>query len=58
MGFCSDEEHAEFMRSCPEFERMLVRSGIQMTKYWFWSVMGSRNVDFRSAYFTQRSAGS
>jgi len=35
MGFCSDEEHADFMRSCPEFERMLVRSGIQLIKYWF-----------------------
>ncbi len=35
MGFCSDEEHAEFMRSCPEFERMLVRSGIVLIKYWF-----------------------
>jgi polyphosphate kinase 2 (PPK2 family) len=35
MGFCSDEEHQEFMRSCPEFERMLVRSGIILIKYWF-----------------------
>ena len=35
MGFCTDEEHAEFMRSCPEFERMLVRSGIILIKYWF-----------------------
>ncbi|MEO0328401.1 MAG: polyphosphate kinase 2 [Pseudomonadota bacterium] len=35
MGFCSDEEYKEFMRSCPEFERMLVRSGIQVIKYWF-----------------------
>ncbi|MEM9434154.1 MAG: polyphosphate kinase 2 [Pseudomonadota bacterium] len=35
MGFCSDEEYKEFMRSCPEFERMLVRSGIQLIKYWF-----------------------
>ncbi len=35
MGFCSDEEYAEFMRSCPEFERMLVRSGIILLKYWF-----------------------
>ena len=35
MGFCSDEEYAEFMRSCPEFERMLVRSGILLVKYWF-----------------------
>ena len=35
MGFCSDEEYREFMRSCPEFERMLVRSGIILIKYWF-----------------------
>ncbi len=35
MGFCTDEEYKEFMRSCPEFEFMLVRSGIQLIKYWF-----------------------
>jgi polyphosphate kinase len=35
MGFCSEREYEEFMRSCPEFERMLVRSGIQLVKYWF-----------------------
>ncbi len=35
MGFCTDEEYREFMRSCPEFERMLVRSGINLIKYWF-----------------------
>lgn len=35
MGFCSDAEYREFMRSCPEFERMLVRSGIILIKYWF-----------------------
>lgn len=35
MGFCTDEEHLEFMRSCPEFECMLVRAGIQLIKYWF-----------------------
>ena len=35
MGFCTDEEYSEFMRSCPEFERMLVRSGILLIKYWF-----------------------
>jgi polyphosphate kinase 2 len=35
MGFCTDEEYAEFLRSCPEFERMLVRSGIVLLKYWF-----------------------
>lgn len=35
MGFCTDEEHKEFLRSCPEFERMLVRSGIILIKYYF-----------------------
>jgi polyphosphate kinase 2 len=35
MGFCTDEEHKEFLRSCPEFERMLVRSGITLIKYYF-----------------------
>jgi polyphosphate kinase 2 len=35
MGFCTEEEYQEFMRSCPEFERMLVRSGIILIKYWF-----------------------
>ena len=35
MGFCNDEEYNEFLRSCPEFERMLVRSGIIVIKYWF-----------------------
>jgi len=35
MGFCTEEEYREFMRSCPEFERMLVRSGIILLKYWF-----------------------
>ena len=35
MGFCTDEEYREFLRSCPEFERMLVRSGIIVVKYWF-----------------------
>jgi polyphosphate kinase 2 len=35
MGFCTEEEYREFLRSCPEFERMLVRSGITLIKYWF-----------------------
>ena len=35
MGFCSDDEYEEFFRSVPEFERMLVRSGIKLIKYWF-----------------------
>jgi polyphosphate kinase 2 len=35
MGFCTEREHQEFMQSCPEFERMLVRSGVILIKYWF-----------------------
>jgi len=35
MGFCSPDEYEEFLRSCPEFERMLIRSGIILIKYWF-----------------------
>ncbi|MFN8499728.1 MAG: polyphosphate kinase 2 [Anaerolineae bacterium] len=35
MGFCSDVEYQEFLRSCPEFERMLSRSDIILVKYWF-----------------------
>jgi polyphosphate kinase 2 len=35
MGFCTEEEYREFLRSAPEFERMLVRSGIHLIKYWF-----------------------
>jgi polyphosphate kinase len=34
MGFCTDEEYWDFLRATPEFERMLVRSGIQLVKYW------------------------
>lgn len=35
MGFCAEAEYQEFMQTCPEFERMLVRSGIILLKYWF-----------------------
>ncbi len=35
MGFCNEQEYEEFLRSCPMFERMLVRSGIILLKYWF-----------------------
>jgi polyphosphate kinase len=35
MGFCSDSQYQEFMQTCPEFERMLVKSGIILLKYWF-----------------------
>ena len=35
MGFCTPSEYLEFMRQCPELERMLVRSGLRLVKYWF-----------------------
>jgi polyphosphate kinase 2 len=35
MGFCTEEEYREFLRTCPEFERMLTRSGLYLIKYWF-----------------------
>jgi polyphosphate kinase len=35
MGFCTNDEYHEFLRSCPEFENMLIRSGIILIKYWF-----------------------
>src|SRR5437588_4211316 len=35
MGFCTEAQYQEFMQSCPEFERMLIRSGVRLIKYWF-----------------------
>ena len=35
MGFCSDDQYEEFFRSVPEFEKMMIRSGIKLIKYWF-----------------------
>lgn len=35
MGFCTDDEYEEFLRTVPEFERMIIRSGIILIKYWF-----------------------
>jgi polyphosphate kinase len=48
MGFCSDEEYEEFFRSVPEFEKMLVRSGIQIVKYWFSITDDEQEVRFQA----------
>ncbi|WP_454720249.1 MULTISPECIES: polyphosphate kinase 2 [Cupriavidus] len=48
MGFCTDEQYEEFFRSVPEFERMLVRSGIQVIKYWFSISDDEQNLRFLS----------
>jgi polyphosphate kinase 2 len=46
MGFCTPEEYEEFYRSVPEFERMLVRSGIRLLKYWFSITDEEQNLRF------------
>jgi polyphosphate kinase 2 (PPK2 family) len=48
MGFCSEDDVEEFFRSVPEFERMLVRSGIQLIKYWFSIGDDEQNLRFLS----------
>ena len=48
MGFCSEQQVQEFMLSCPEFERMLVRSGITLIKYWFSVSDDEQEARFRS----------
>ncbi len=48
MGFCTEDEHREFLRSCPEFERMLVRSGIKLIKYWFSVSDEEQEIRFQS----------
>ncbi len=46
MGFCNDEEYEDFFQSCPEFERLLVRSGIILVKYWFSITDDEQNLRF------------
>ena len=46
MGFCTDDEYEEFFRSVPEFEKMLIRSGIQLIKYWFSISDDEQNLRF------------
>ncbi|MBN1415222.1 MAG: polyphosphate kinase 2 [Bacteroidales bacterium] len=48
MGFCTEEEYSEFLRTCPEFERMLMRSGIILIKYWFSVSDEEQEIRFRS----------
>ena len=48
MGFCTSSQVDEFLQSCPEFERMLVRSGIILIKYWFSVSDEEQEVRFRS----------
>src|SRR5215470_5659095 len=47
MGFCTDAQYEEFFHTVPEFERMLVRSGIQLIKYWFSITDEEQELRFR-----------
>ncbi len=51
MGFCTDAQYEEFLRSCPQFERMLLRSGMILVKYWF-----SVSDEEQEKRFQQRAA--
>ncbi len=48
MGFCEPNEYLEFMRQCPDLERMLVRSGIRLFKYWFSVTQEEQRLRFES----------
>jgi len=48
MGFCTPQEYLEFMRQCPQIERMIVRSGIRLYKYWFSVTQDEQLTRFRS----------
>ncbi|MCB8923726.1 MAG: polyphosphate kinase 2 [Ardenticatenaceae bacterium] len=52
MGFCTEEQYREFLRSCPQFERMLVRSGIILLKYWFSVSNEEQERRFQARIFT------
>ena len=54
MGFCTDDEYEEFLRSCPEFENMLIRSGIILIKYWFSVSDEEQERRFQSRIKTER----
>ncbi len=58
MGFCTEDEVWEFFRSCPEFERMLIRSGIILLKYWFSVSDEEQERRFQAASRTRSSSGS
>jgi polyphosphate kinase 2 (PPK2 family) len=58
MGFCTDEQYEEFFRSVPEFEKMLVRSGIKLIKYWFSVSDEEQQLRFWAASMTRSSSGS
>ena len=51
MGFCTDEQYEEFFQSVPEFERMLVRSGIRLVKYWFSITDDEQHARFMSRIY-------
>ncbi len=57
MGFCTEDEYREYLRSCPEFERMLVRAGIILIKYWFSVSDEEQERRFRAGWKNPPSVG-
>ena len=57
MGFCTDAEYEEFFRSVPEFEKMLIRSGIQLIKYWFSIPDEEQEFRFRCSWSESCASG-
>ena len=57
MGFCTYDEYNEFMRSCPQFETMIQRSGIILIKYWFSVSDREQENAFKTASKTPPNAG-
>ena len=56
MGFCTEDEYHEFLRSCPQFEEMLIRSGIVLVKYWFSVSDEEQERRFQCAHRRSREA--
>ena len=54
MDFCTDEEHSEVLRWCPEFEQILLHSGVVLSKYWFSVSDEEKNDGFRNETIIQR----
>lgn len=48
MGFCTEDEYWDFLRSCPNFERMIIRAGVKLVKYWFSVSEEEQTKRFRS----------
>ena len=58
MGFCTNDEYWDFLRACPKFEHMLIRSGIVLIKYWFSVSEDEQERRFQNRLKIQPGSGS